>query len=604
MNNTNAEMQTPVTNPGHLSRSYQGEKAACMVNTVTVSPSDAKPEKTSHSPERQPTMDSGEANKCENQGHAHLSESSDHEFIELPQPHTLTGEDTWILNQATSTAQKKSYSYRGLSYNLKPTSDDFQPSQPYHTQSFPMSNTSSSSAVAATDLGRYLMRRELVSSGLLKFEDKPENYWAWKASFNSSTDNLKLSPREELELLCKWLGPSSSEQAKRIRAVHIHNPPSGLRMLWQRLEDVYGSPEVIENALLGKVEEFPKISGEENHKLRELGDILMELEAARADRYLPGLAYLNTSRGVNPIVQKLPSNLQERWITVGSRYKDQHRVPYPPFSVFVNFVCEQAKTRNDPSFASITEAWRSTKTEKSVFQPSSHHTRTSVAVSRTEISTSCDDNNTAVRKHDDPDKQCPLHNKPHPLRKCRSFRNKTVEERKAYLKEKHICFKCCASSTHVAKDCGKPVLCQECNSDRHPAALHPGPAPWKTEAHVRNVDHSGERQTLEAIPSVTLKCTEICGSVNTSKSCSKICLALVYPAGQRHLAMKTYIVLDEQSNKSLGRTEFFEHWNSRHRKTIHFEDVLRSGGYGRTASKQLHGGVIRRQHPHSLAYAD
>ena len=46
MNNTNAEMQTPVTNPGHLSRSYQGEKAACMVNTVTVSPSDAKPQKT------------------------------------------------------------------------------------------------------------------------------------------------------------------------------------------------------------------------------------------------------------------------------------------------------------------------------------------------------------------------------------------------------------------------------------------------------------------------------------------------------------------------------------------------------------------------------
>ena len=44
MHNSNAEMQTPVTNPGH--QSYQGEKAACMVNTVTVSPSDAKPQKT------------------------------------------------------------------------------------------------------------------------------------------------------------------------------------------------------------------------------------------------------------------------------------------------------------------------------------------------------------------------------------------------------------------------------------------------------------------------------------------------------------------------------------------------------------------------------
>lgn len=160
----------------------------------------------------------------------------------------------------------------------------------------------------------------------------------------------------------------------------------------------------------------------------------MELEAARADGYLPGLSYLSTSRGVSPIVQKLPLNLQEMWIIVGSRYKDQHRVPYPPFAVFVNFVCEQAKTRSDPSFASITGAWCATKTEKSVYQPASHHVRTSVAVRRTEISTSGSDsdNTTVVRKQEDPDKQCPLHNKPHPLRKCRCFRNKTLEERKAH----------------------------------------------------------------------------------------------------------------------------------------------------------------------------
>lgn len=94
-------------------------------------------------------------------------------------------------------------------------------------------------------------------------------------------------------------------------------------MLWQWQEDVYGSPNVIENALLRKVEEFPKISAKENHKLRKLRVILMELEAARADEHLPGFSYLNTSSGVSPIVQKLPPNLQEGWITAGSHYKDQ-----------------------------------------------------------------------------------------------------------------------------------------------------------------------------------------------------------------------------------------------------------------------------------------
>lgn len=38
----------------------------------------------------------------------------------------------------------------------------------------------------------------------------------------------------------------------------------------------------------------------------------------------------------------------------------------------------------------------------------------------------------------DPDRQCPLHNKPHALRKCRTFRSKLMEEQKTYLKEDHL----------------------------------------------------------------------------------------------------------------------------------------------------------------------
>nr|XP_024656257.1 uncharacterized protein LOC112431765 [Maylandia zebra] len=97
---------------------------------------------------------------------------------------------------------------------------------------------------------KYLIRKELVSTGLLQFDDKPENYWAWKTSFISATKDLNLSPREELDLLTKWLGPTSSEQAKRIRAVHTLNPAAGAKMVWQRLEECYGSPEAIEDALL------------------------------------------------------------------------------------------------------------------------------------------------------------------------------------------------------------------------------------------------------------------------------------------------------------------------------------------------------------------
>ena len=73
----------------------------------------------------------------------------------------------------------------------------------------------------------------MVRSGLLEFNDRPEN-WARKASFANSTIDLDLSAPEEIDLLNKWLGPQSAEQAKRICAVHIHDISFGPQMVWRR----------------------------------------------------------------------------------------------------------------------------------------------------------------------------------------------------------------------------------------------------------------------------------------------------------------------------------------------------------------------------------
>lgn len=201
----------------------------------------------------------------------------------------------------------------------------------------------SPSTPQSADLARYLVRKEMVSSGLLAFDDRTENYWAWKLSFLAAIRELNLSDQEELKLLVKWLGPESSAQAKQLRSVHVNNPRAGVYMIWQRLEEMYGNPEVIENALLRRLETFPVISNRDIHKLVELVYLLRELEAAKAVGYLPGLAYLDTSRGVNPIVEKLPFSLRDRWIGQGPKYKEDFQVPFPPFNFFVNFVCSQAK---------------------------------------------------------------------------------------------------------------------------------------------------------------------------------------------------------------------------------------------------------------------
>lgn len=323
--------------------------------------------------------------------------------------------------------------------------------------------------------------------------------------------------------------------------------------------ECYAAPEVIEAALFKRLDTFPRISSKDYIKLRELGDLLMELLSAKEDGYLPGLAFLDTARGINPVIEKLPYALQEKWITKGSRFKEEHQSLFPPFSFFVEFIRHEARTRNDPSFAIHSNISPPVKGK-----PAYHPGRLPVSVHKTDISVDSEhDTNVSPRQDENPGKSCPIHHKPHPLRKCRGFRAKTIDERKTFLRENRICYRCCASISHVAKDCKVPVKCTECDSGRHITAMHPGPAPQAAQVPTLAPEHDEEGGNLppDSVLGVTSKCTEICGEGQPAISCSKICLVRVFPRGQRDKSIKAYAVLDDQSNRSLARPEFFELFN-------------------------------------------
>ncbi|WP_237581255.1 hypothetical protein, partial [Salmonella sp. gx-f7] len=78
--------------------------------------------------------------------------------------------------------------------------------------------------------------------------------------------------------------------------------------------------------------DVPKMSNRDKQLLQLLGDLLLEAEFAKSEGQLPGLAVLDTPCRFNSIVEKLPYNLQEKWVSQGSRYKEEYRVPSPPFS--------------------------------------------------------------------------------------------------------------------------------------------------------------------------------------------------------------------------------------------------------------------------------
>ena len=151
-------------------------------------------------------------------------------------------------------------------------------------------------------------------------------------------------------------------------------------------------------------------------------------------------------------------------------------------------------------------------------KPARYSSKTPVTVYKTDVSSEASDHQTkpSRTKVENPDHHCSIHNKPHPLKKCCGFRYKTLDERKSYLKDNGICFRCCGSTQHRAKDCKVSIKCSECDSDL--AALHPGPAPSYTDTATAEKEHGGE-QGDNALLSVTSKCTEICGEAVNPRSC-------------------------------------------------------------------------------------
>lgn len=66
----------------------------------------------------------------------------------------------------------------------------------------------------ASEFSKYLIRKELIMSRFMNSDDKPESFLVWKQSFLGLISELEAGEREQLDLLVKYLGPKSSEQAR------------------------------------------------------------------------------------------------------------------------------------------------------------------------------------------------------------------------------------------------------------------------------------------------------------------------------------------------------------------------------------------------------
>ncbi|XP_056000356.1 uncharacterized protein LOC130048119 [Ostrea edulis] len=360
---------------------------------------------------------------------------------------------------------------------------------------------------------------------------------------------------EELDLLMKWLGPTSSKYAASIRSSSVSNPAEALRRIWERLNQRYGSPELLESVLMSRLSSFPKLTNKDNVKLYDLLDLLSEIESLMQNpKYSTLLAHFNSSSGIAPILIKLPNNIQEKWTTFAYKYKKQHDVIFPPFSYFVEFMEDISRMKNDPGFMYTSESSTDSSKPKERVEQKNTQVKHWISTKKTEIKQNSENAKSTI--------VCPLHKTNHSLNDCRGFRNKSLEERKCFVREKKLCFRCCNSDQHKFIECKEQIHCNECGSNSHPSALH---------SRMPVVHHGGEKMSH-----VTSACTQICKDQFCGKSCAKVILVNLHQKNNPNKSFKAYAILDDQSNKSLVKSDVFDQLDI-HSETTNFQLTSCSG---------------------------
>ena len=124
---------------------------------------------------------------------------------------------------------------------------------------------------------------------------------------------VNLSPSEQLSLIIEHTTNESKRLVQRLRNAFIENPGEGLKQVWCKLGERFGSNAVVTQVHLAKLNSFPKIGFRDNKRLQEFGDLLLELQCAKNDGGLKGLKILDEPAYLRPVAAKLPEDLQGRW---------------------------------------------------------------------------------------------------------------------------------------------------------------------------------------------------------------------------------------------------------------------------------------------------
>ena len=192
------------------------------------------------------------------------------------------------------------------------------------------------------------------------------------------------------------------------------------------LQEKYGDPCKISNTYLKKATNWPNVKPGDETSLDRFSTFLVQCVSA-----MPSLSHLSTLDHPQNLVTKVPPYMQDHWQREVNQIRASHGMP--ALANFSEFIKNEARIVNNPIFSrdSLNQV---SGQEKLNYKPK---LRQDESFSKHMAGATITQYFIAKEQVDD---QCVLCKGSHHLDHCTDFWKKSLENRKAWLKDKGLCF--------------------------------------------------------------------------------------------------------------------------------------------------------------------
>jgi len=343
-----------------------------------------------------------------------------------------------VVNQNEGTV---SQSPRESDVVLNPRAPEWQPQHPESSQAI---------LQRLTEQGQQQQRQlldafQLPTVRIPDFDGDPLKYFSFIRLFEANVERDSVDSSSRLARLMQYC---TGKARQVIAGCAVMSPDEGYSRAKALLKSRFGNEYTIAEAWIDKVCSGPGIKPMDRQSLQNLADDLVNCyDTLKA---MACLSEVNNQKTLVKIIERLPAYLQHRWRKQVSGIR--RATSQPNFEHVVTFARQAAEEVNDPVYGINESEYSKRRPHRQVIV----NTASAGDFAHSE----------QARPH------CPMCSEQHSLFKCQAFKSADVQNRRALVRNKKLCYNCLRPG-HRADVCNVNRTCSVpgCNK-KHTKFLH------------------------------------------------------------------------------------------------------------------------------------